>query len=142
MNILKRINDVTTDFAVELMTVAKNDKKGRKTAFGVGLLAGMFINCGAVAFADDDIETFGSSIVSIISRVYTQAFTVITALAAVCLVIAFIMRLTANQQKAAQATAWITRILISYIGVNIIGLIFHVIENTTADFKYDETATS
>ena len=56
--------------------------------------------------------------------------------AALLLVIAFIMRMTASQQKAAQATSWIVRIIICYILVNCIGLFFKVIDSTTSSYRF------
>lgn len=99
------------------------------------------LNMGVIAFADDDIATLGERITGIVSELYTATFAVVTVLAALLIVIALVVRMTANQQKAAQATSWLTRILICYALINCIGIIFSVIDNTTKDMGFTPGTT-
>ena len=136
MSILENIGAKTTALYSEFQSAWVCDKKGRKTAFGLGLVLGAPMNLAVLATADGtDIKGFGADITEIITEVYNAAFGVITVLAAVLLIIAFAVRMTQNQQKAAQATSWIVRIIVCYIGINCIGLLFNVIENTTGKHR-------
>lgn len=105
----------------------------------LGLYGCAVASMGISALADDDIAGLGTTIQGIIAEIYSSSLGVVTVLAALLLVIAFIVRMTASQQKAAQATSWIVRIIICYICINCIGLFFTVIDNTTEPYEWNPT---
>ena len=78
-----------------------------------------------------DVAQFGTQIGTALGNIYDTAFKVITAAAALALLIAFGVRMAGNPQKAAQATDWIVRIIVCYIGLNCVGLIFKIIQGAT-----------
>lgn len=51
--------------------------------------------------------------------------------------IAFAVRMAGNPQKAAQATDWIVRIIVCYIGLNCVGLIFKIVQGATSGMNKD-----
>lgn len=83
-----------------------------------------------MAFAGG-IEDFKNNVVTQLKAIYSAAFGIITVAAALLLLIAFAIRMTGNQQKAAQATSWITRIVITYIAINCIGIFFTIMDSVT-----------
>ena len=114
----------------------EHDKKNLHKAFGTGLAIGTALNAGVIAVAaDQDIAGFGQTISELIGEIYQATFGVVTVFAALMAIIALIVRMTANQQKAAQATSWLVRIVICYVAINCIGLIVNVINNTTEQYR-------
>lgn len=143
MNFLKRfkndIRGIKNDIALDVMT---NGAAYRRLAGKTTMLTTLALSVSPMMAADNsaDIASFGKSITDILSDIYSAAFPIMTIAAAVLLVVAFIVRMTGNQQKAAQATSWIIRIIICYVCVNCIGLLFSVINNTTKEFRFDENS--
>ena len=110
-----------------------------KVALSTGLTSGVIMNMVCIALADDDIVGFGQKLVTLGSEIYDAALGVVSVFAAIMLVIAYILRMNANTQKAALATSWIFRIVVGYLGVNTIGLTFKIIENTTKGMGFMTT---
>ena len=48
--------------------------------------------------------------------------------------------MTGEPQKAAQATNWITRIIVTYIAINCIGMFFTVMKSITAGMNTNNPA--
>ena len=119
---------------------ASNKINRKMTAMCAGsVFAASAFLCSVSAFADnEDIASFGASITAVVAEVYKASFGVITILAALLLIFAFIVRMLAPQQKAQQATSWIIRIIVCYIAINCIGVMFNVIESTTAGMGFDD----
>ena len=72
----------------------------------------------------------------LLGEIYTSMFSVISILTAILVVAALVVRMNGNQQRAAQATQWLTRIIICYVAINCVGLIMKVIDNTTKGYNY------
>ena len=130
MNIVDRARDGMIDLYTDVAIQAKANPKANKKSFAVGAAIGVVISSMHVAFATQDVTTFGNSIVNIIANIYDQAFAIVTVLAALLAVAAFIVRMSGNPQRAAQATQWLVRIAIAYVGINSIGVIMKVIRGT------------
>lgn len=121
-------NEITLELAKQRETCVK------MSGWTMGI--GTVLYMTSPLYASADISALGTNVKSIVAQLYNAAFPVITVVAALLLVIAFIMRMTASQQKAAQATSWIVRIIICYILVNCIGLFFKVIDSTTSSYRF------
>ena len=67
------------------------------------------------------------------AELYKVGIAIVSSFAAVALIFAFIMRMTQNPQRSAQATQWIIRIVICYVGINVIGLILNIIKDTASN---------
>lgn len=140
MKFLKRCKNEMTRLYLDILAEAQFSRKKLKAPFAAGLGIGTAMHMGVMALAaPDNIAGFGETLVNVVTEVYSAAFGVVTIFAALMLVIAFVIRMQGNQQKAAQATTWITRILVCYVAINCIGLVFTVIENTTAQYRYETT---
>lgn len=136
MNFLKRFEKGMLSLYIDCQYQLEHDKKNLHKAFGTGLAIGTALNAGVMAFAaDEDIAGFGEKISGLIGEIYDATFGVVTVFAALMAIIALIVRMTANQQKAAQATSWLVRIVICYVAINCIGLIVNVINNTTEQYR-------
>ena len=139
MKILERANNALTSLYFDCMTTIQSDKKalGISGATGVGI--GGVANVMTVALAssgDATIKTLSADIVKLLGEIYTSMFSVISVLTAILVVAALVVRMNGNQQRAAQATQWLTRIIICYVAINCVGLIMKVIENTTKEYGY------
>lgn len=132
MEFLKRFKNGMNKFGCEAALALQEDHDKLVPAANVGIAIGVALQMAVVTFADDDIAGLGNSIAAVIANVYNSLSTVVTGLAAVLLVIAFITRMSGNPQQSAAATQWIKRILICYACINCIGTLFKVIDNTTA----------
>ena len=135
MNLLKRFEKGMLSLYIDCQYQLEHDKKNLHKAFGTGLAIGTALNAGIIACAADDIQGFGNTISKLIGNIYDATFGVVTIFAALMAIIALIVRMTANQQKAAQATSWLVRIVICYVAINCIGLIVNVINNTTKQYR-------
>ena len=131
MNVLQKVGDAVTDTYVACKVEFNENRKAYKPWFAGGLLGGMAMALGQVALADDDVTNLANNITQAIENIYNASFGVITVFAALMALFAFVMRMTSNQQKAAQATSWLIRIGIAYGGINVIGLIFKAINAAT-----------
>ncbi len=131
----KEVRALGVDVMLELDAKRDIGTKAAPALLGATMLASVV---PAFANGGEDIAGLGTSIKTVITNIYSAAFPIVTVLAALMLVIAFIMRMTGSQQTAAKATSWIVRIIICYVLVNCIGLIFKVIENTTSSYKFNE----
>ena len=122
---------------LEAKAKLKSNSKTNKGIFAGSTALGAILNFGLVAIAaDEDLTQFSNTVVGKINDIYKAAFPIITAFAVLMAAIAFVTRMTANQQKAAQATSWLVRIAIAYVGVNAVGLIARVIYNSmTPDWR-------
>lgn len=143
-NFLKRAKNEMLRLQFDCMTELQKSKGFLKGTYTVAAVTTSTLLPAVVAFADPtgttgtgSIQGFGQSVTSIITDIYTTSFSIVTVLAAVLLVIAFITRMTANTQKAAQATSWIVRIIVCYIAINCIGLLFSVIDGTIGSYNYN-----
>ena len=116
------MQDIKTEYA-------KNRKSNKRLFIGSATV-GAICNFAMLACADD-LDTLGKGITDLIDKVYTVSFPIITGIAVLAAMFAFVMRMTANQQKAAQATSWLVRIGIAYAGVNMVGLLAKVIHGTS-----------
>ena len=131
MKIMKSIKNKAETMSAELMAAYTTDRKGRKAAFTVGMVLGSITNAGVIAHATSIID-FGQEVVSVGADIYNATFAAVTVIAAIFLIFAFIMRMTQNPQRSAQATQWIIRIIVCYIGINVIGLIFSIVKETAS----------
>lgn len=114
------------------MQISLNKHKAlMKKTFGISSAVGAMAALTTFAYASANISSFGNKVGGAISNIYNTAFKVITAAAALALLIAFAVRMAGNPQKAAQATDWIVRIVVCYIGLNCVGLIFKIIRGAT-----------
>lgn len=137
MDFLKRAKKEMRSLGVDIMLdLQANQAKNNKAAV-IAMAAGTMASAVVPAFANTDIAGLGSSIQKIVGQLYTASSGVVTVLAALMLVFAFIMRMTGSQQTSAKATSWIVRIIVCYVLYNCIGLIFKVIEATTKDYMYN-----
>lgn len=126
---------------LEAKAELKSNSKTNKGIFAGSTALGAIMNFGMIAIAaDEDLNTFKVNVIAKINELYGAAFPIITAFAVLMAAIAFVTRMTANQQKAAQATSWLVRIAIAYVGLNAVGLIARVIYNTM-DAEWREMPT-
>lgn len=137
MEFLKRAKKEMRSLGVDVMLNMQANHRKYSHAVGASCAAASTIAMTTTAMATQDIAGFGTAVVNIVTQIYSAAFPVVTVLAALMLVIAFIMRMVGSQQSAAKATSWIVRIIICYVAVNCIGLIFNVIKNTTSSYNFD-----
>lgn len=128
---LKRCKNELYGLQVDLMLDLEKHKKALQTTYGVSAGVGSVMGLATMAFADGGIETFKNNVVTQLKAIYSAAFGIITVAAALLLLIAFAIRMTGNPQKAAQATSWITRIVITYIAINCIGIFFTIMDSVT-----------
>lgn len=139
-NFLKRAKKEMLLLQIDCMHELSRCKGLLRGTYTATAVSSTVLGCAVVAYADAGeatLQGFSSNVVKIISELWSSAFSIITVLAALLLVIAFGVRMTANQQKAAQATSWITRIILCYVAINCIGILFKVIDSTTAGMGYD-----
>lgn len=139
MKILERANNALTSLYLDCMTTIQSDKKALGISGATGIGIGVVANMMTVALAssgDATIRTLSSDIVKLLGEIYTSMFSVISILTAILVVAALVVRMNGNQQRAAQATQWLTRIIICYVAINCVGLIMKVIENTTKGYNY------
>lgn len=138
MKALEKIKEEAMSLYIDCLVAAMTPqgKHSIRTSFGVGAFIGTVPGGVAVAFADDDIAGFGKQVLGIVQEIYDAVFSVVTALAAVLAIIALIVRMSGNQQRAAQATQWLIRIISAYIAINCLGIITKVIDRTTEDYRF------
>lgn len=139
MKIMKAIKNKAETMSAELMAAYTTDRKGRKAAFSVGMVLGSIMNAGVIAHAASILE-FGQEVASVGADIYKATFAAVTVIAAIFLIFAFIMRMTQNPQRSAQATQWIIRIVVCYVGINVIGLILSIVKDTASThdgWQYD-----
>ena len=136
MNVLKRVEDAVIDTYAACKVEMAQNRRAYKPWFAGGLACGMAIVMCGIAYAATDVEGLGNNVATAIKSIYKASFGVVTIFAALMALFAFVMRMTANQQKAAQATSWLIRIGIAYAGINAIGLIFSAIAGTVDQGDY------
>lgn len=143
-NFLKRAKNEMLQLQIDCMNELARSKGFLKGAYTATAVTSSTLLSAVVAYADEasDISGFATQVTGVITDIYNAAFGVVTVLAAVLLVIAFITRMTANQQKAAQATSWIVRIIVCYIAINCIGLLFSVIDGTVGSHNFNAGGTT
>jgi len=141
MDLVKRFNNAITGTYLACKSDLKTHSASYKRLFAICVTLGAIFNGAALAFADGSVTQFSTDITSKLVEIYHAMFPVITILAAIFAALALVTRMTANQQKAAQATSWLVRIAIAYVGLNAIGLILSVIKNSV-DSKWYEVDTS
>ena len=140
-NLLERSKNALMDTYVACQNELATNGKAYKPWFAGGMTVGAFLNMACVAMADNGINELSTTFTNKLTEIYTASFPVITIFAALMAAIAFVTRMTANQQKAAQATSWLIRIAIAYVGVNIIGLIMSTITTSlNNDWRTPNTA--
>ena len=127
MALITKIRNKTEKIYTECKSeLVENYFQYRKLASGTCVATA--ISCMAVPAFADGISDLSSKATKVITDLYNASFGIVTVLAALLLVIAFIVRMTAGQQKAAQATSWIVRIIVCYLCINCIGLLFSVLD--------------
>ena len=99
---LKRCKNELYGLQVDLMLDLEKHKKALQTTYGVSAGVGSVMGLATMAFAGG-IEDFKNNVVTQLKAIYSAAFGIITVAAALLLLIAFAIRMTGNQQKAAQA---------------------------------------
>lgn len=134
--ILSRCQKALETQMIDMQISLNKHKALMKKTFGISSTAGAMAALTSLAFASGsasggDVAQFGTQIGTALGNIYDTAFKVITAAAALALLIAFGVRMAGNPQKAAQATDWIVRIIVCYIGLNCVGLIFKIIQGAT-----------
>ena len=134
--ILSRCQKALETQMIDMQISLNKHKSLMKKTFGISSTVGAMAALTSLAFASGnasvgDVATFGNQIGQALGNIYDTAFQVITAAAALALLIAFGVRMAGNPQKAAQATDWIVRIIVCYIGLNCVGLIFKIIQGAT-----------
>lgn len=139
MKLIDRANAWMTDLYLDVQHQMKANPADNRKCFGIGAFIGILLFGSQVAFADATIDEFGNSVADIIWNIYQKAFAIVTVLAALLAVIAFVVRMSGNQQRAAQATQWLVRILIAYVGINAIGIISRIISNTTSNYRFQKS---
>lgn len=141
MNLMRRFNNAMTGTYLACKSELYAHPAAYKRLFAVSVTIGAIFNGTALVFADD-IKTFSSDITTTLNDIYNAMFPVISILAAIFAAMALVTRMTSNQQKAAQATSWLIRIGLAYLGLNAIGLILKIIRSTAKDdwYKVDTTA--
>ena len=140
MNLLKRFKSTLLNGYINCETRLQNAPKEYKQAAGVGTAIGTVLYGGIIPMfatnTEQNISTFGDEMLTIATNIYDAIFPVVTIVAAILLVISLIVRMTGNQQKAAQATSWAIRIVICYICINCIGFLFSVIKGTANEHQW------
>lgn len=137
--ILSRCQKALETQMIDMQISLDKHKSLMKKTFGISSTVGAMAALTSFAFATGngataqggDVAAFGKQIGDALGNIYDTAFKVITAAAALALLIAFGVRMAGNPQKAAQATDWIVRIIVCYIGLNCVGLIFKIIQGAT-----------
>lgn len=127
---LKRCKNELYGLQVDLMLDLEKHKKALQTTYGVSAGVGSIMGLATLAFAGG-IEDFKTNVITQLKAIYSAAFGIITVAAALLLLIAFAIRMTGNPQKATQATSWITRIIITYVAINCIGMFFTIMDSVT-----------
>lgn len=142
--ILSRCQKALESQMIDMQISLDKHKSLMKKTFGISSTVGAMAALTSFAFAGPPATTtgngvaeFGSQIGTALGSIYDTAFKVITAAAALALLIAFGVRMAGNPQKAAQATDWIVRIIVCYIGLNCVGLIFKIIQGATSNMDND-----
>lgn len=136
---LKRCKNELYGLQVDLMLDLEKHKKALQTTYGVSAGAGSIMGLATMAFAGG-IEDFKTNVIAQLKAIYSAAFGIITVAAALLLLIAFAIRMTGNPQKAAQATSWITRIIITYVAINCIGIFFTIMDSVTKGMNSNNPA--
>lgn len=140
MKMVERANRALTSLYFDCLTTMQNDKKALGISGATGISIGVIASSLSVALAteggDETITGLGTKIAALLSAIYTTMFSVITVLTAILVVAALVVRMNANQQRAAQATQWLVRIIVCYVAINCIGLLLNIIKNTTTDYGY------
>ena len=134
--ILSRCQKALESQMIDMQISLNKHKSMMKKTFGISSTAGAMAALTSLAFASGpatggDVAQFGTQIGTALGNIYDTAFKVITAAAALALLIAFGVRMAGNPQISAQATDWIVRIIVCYIGLNCVGLIFKIIQGAT-----------
>lgn len=125
---------------IDLKISLVKNKKNMQRTFGISSGVGAAAALMSFAFAGPtDLGQFGSQIGDAIQSIFNVAYGIITAAAALALLIAFAVRMAGNPQKAAQATDWIVRIVVCYVGLNCVALIFKIIKGATSGMNDDLT---
>lgn len=137
---LKRCKNELYGLQVDLMLDLQKHKKMLQTTYGISSGVGAAAGLMTMAFADGSLESFQSNVVKQIQSIYSAAFGIITAIAALLLLIAFAIRMTGNPQRATQATSWITRIIVTYIAINCIGVFFTIMNSLTTGMDANNPA--
>ena len=137
MEILDRINSALTETYIACKTELENNSGKYKVWFAGCTTISAAVNGFCIAMAADDIEGLSNTISGKLVEIYSASFGVVTALAALMAMAAWVVRMSGNQQKAAQATSWLIRIALAYIGINLIGLVINVINNSLNHDKGD-----
>ena len=127
--ILSRCQKALETQMIDMQISLNKHKSLMKKTFGISSTVGAMAALTSLAFASGnasvgDVATFGNQIGQALGNIYDTA-------AALALLIAFGVRMAGNPQKAAQATDWIVRIIVCYIGLNCVGLIFKIIQGAT-----------
>lgn len=137
MEFLKRAKKEMLGLQLDVMTELQSNRSAYRPAAGAGLAMGTVMNLATMMLASTvTISGFGAEVKTVVVNIYNAVFPVVTVIAALLLVIAFIVRMTGNQQKASQATSWIVRIIICYVCINCIGLLFKVIDGATTKYRW------
>ena len=140
MKMVERANRALTSLYFDCLTTMQNDKKALGISGATGISIGVIASSFSVALAteggDETITGLGTKIAALLSEIYTTMFSVITVLTAILVVAALVVRMNANQQRAAQATQWLVRIIVCYVAITCIGLLLNIIKNTTTDYGY------
>ena len=138
MKMVERANRALTSLYFDCLTTMQNDKKALGISGATGISIGVIASSFSVALATEggDETITGTKIAALLSEIYTTMFSVITVLTAILVVAALVVRMNANQQRAAQATQWLVRIIVCYVAINCIGLLLNIIKNTTTDYGY------
>lgn len=129
-NLLNRAKYEAIGLALDFKSGMLSHSRTNKAFFISGAVLGVMMQLSMVALADQNISNFSSTLVGKLNEIYSASFPVITAIAVISAMFAFVMRMTANQAKAATATSWLIRIAIAYIGVMSVGLLAKVIQGT------------
>lgn len=132
----KKIRDSLSKAYWECRTELKMNGESYKPWFISSVVAGAFFNSFAVCFAaGDDIESLATEIASKLYDIYDASFIVITVLAAISAILALVRMMDGNPQKAEQGKTWLLRIIACYVGINLIGLVTRVINNTVGEHR-------
>lgn len=137
---LKRCKNELYGLQIDLMLDLQKHKQMLQTTYGISAGVGAIAGLVTMACADDGLSKFQTNVTEQITKIYSAAFGIITAIAALLLLIAFAIRMTGEPQKAAQATNWITRIIVTYIAINCIGMFFTVMKSITAGMNTNNPA--
>ena len=129
---LKFVSEKMIDFYSGVIAMANPTRKeyfkNIYIGIGLGLIFWVFVLNIYVSYGTVTVEQFRNEIDGTISQIYKVAFTVGTAITALCAVIAFAMRMSPNQQRASVASQWLIRIFIGYAALASIGLIITIVK--------------